>query len=139
MQIPNAQKARDAAAGGEKTPAGRHLMLATKTYTNRKNGRWSIVWTVADRTSEYFGTSCWDGYDPSNLVSAGILIRRLETIGVEVSNTGEFAEDDVKGLYAYVTIVEKGEFLNVSKVEAPSRETLEKLAEMGHLLDQIAA
>lgn len=125
MRIPNSQKARESTSGTDaKAGPGTYLMEVRKV--REKNGRLLLLWEVAAGESK--GAIAWDGYSLDNPKACGILISRLETIGVEIDENGFFDESTVAGKFAEVQLIQNGEYINVKSVKALDKATLDQMA-----------
>lgn len=128
MRIPNAQKARETQTGNSANAApGTYLMKVQKI--REKNGRLLLLWEVTNGASK--GAIAWDGYALDNPKACGILMSRLELLGVEIDENGFFDESSAVGKIGEVTLIQNGDFVNVKSVKALDKATLGQLSMPG--------
>lgn len=119
MRIPNAAGAR---AAGTDEPASPGTYIMRIKRIREKNGRLLLLWEVATGPSK--GSIAWDGYSLDNPKACGLLIRRLEAMGVDVDDNGFFDESSATGKIAEVQLVQNGTFINVKTVAAADPSVL---------------
>jgi len=124
VTLPNAEKGRKAAGGSKPTP-GVHIMRVVSAGMNRAGSRYMIKWEVA--LGEQRGCQLTDGYGLDSHMGVGILIQRLERLGVKVSKAGEFDETELLNVVAEVNVVEKDGYLNVKGLAPVGQDVLDKV------------
>lgn len=126
MKIPNAANARQSQGNGTDEKAGPGVYLMEVRKVREKNGRLLLLWEVAAGESK--GAIAWDGYSLDNPKACGILISRLEAIGVEIDDNGFFDEGTVAGKFAEVQLIQNGEYINVKSVKPLDKAMLDQLS-----------
>ncbi len=127
MKIPGAEEARKA-VGGTPPPAGTYIMRVDRCGMSRGKPRYVIGWEVA--LGPHRGCMVTDGYSMDTKMGRGILIQRLERLGVTVSRDGEFDEEQLGRVVAEVLVIEKDGFTNVKGVDVSriDQDVLDRIA-----------
>lgn len=136
VKLPNAEKGRKAAGGSKPTP-GVHIMRVVDA--GERKGRYTIKWEVV--LGEQRGCQLTDGYGLDSHMGVGILIQRLERLGVKVSRAGEFDEAELLNVVAEVNVVEKDGYLNVKGLAPVGQDVLDRVkdADAAEAADLVAA
>lgn len=119
IRIKDPDQARKAAGGNQrKAPPGVYVMEIIRV--KEKRGRFLMMLEVAVGPEQ--GSVCFDSYDLSHPVGGGILIRRLEALGVTIDADGAFDEADVEGCFAEVELIENNGYVNVKTMKPISAD-----------------
>lgn len=147
MKIAGAEEARKAVGGTPPTP-GTHIMRVDSYGLSRSKNRYVIRWEVVLGSQR--GCMVQDGYSLDTKMGRGILIQRLERLGVKVARDGEFDESELDKVVAEVMVIDKDGFTNVKGVDRSriTQDVLDRIAladkadaewEAGAPLDPVAA
>lgn len=136
VTLPNAEKGRKAAGGSKPTPG---VHIARIVAAGRNKNRYVIKWEVV--LGEQRGCQVSDGYGLDSHMGVGILIQRLERLGVAVSKQGAFDEDLLENIVAEINVVEKDGYLNVKGLAPVGQDVLDRVkeADAAEAADLVAA
>lgn len=124
VTLPNAEKGRKAVGGSKPTP-GVYFARIVEAGKSRKGDRYLIKWEVV--LGEQRGCQLTDGYGLDSTMGVGILIQRIERLGVAVSKKGAFDEDELVNRIAEINVVEKDGYLNVKGLAPVSQDVLDRV------------
>ncbi|TAL45483.1 MAG: hypothetical protein EPN91_02395 [Salinibacterium sp.] len=140
-RIGSVDEARKASAGSEPAPAGVYIMYVAKAWTKQSDNKYIMKWVVA--SGENAGKSAYERFDLDSDMGKGFLLRRMETLGVELQQSGSnqlsFDDSAPIGAIAEVRLVEKNGWVNVRGVTAVTADVEINVREALRAADPVGA